>query len=179
MFDELYARLLKEIYGKLLGEAWDFIQDKSPITTYFHYFDAPIFNYSKEDSFLWRGETREAVFSRVIEEMLKEKRVKKTPLLSYGQVHNITFTNCLYLCNAITNALLAFFGEVLHPALASALGFNVGPVPLEGNQATVNCGILFRKKDTNKWITFAPSWRFITDIGEDITHSIIPGSNLY
>ena len=57
--------------------------------------------------------------------------------------------------------------------LPSFLGFDYGPIELEGNRATVVQGGIFTSHD--RQTTFTPSWRFITDLGEDYALTALAG----
>jgi penicillin amidase len=57
--------------------------------------------------------------------------------------------------------------------LPGFLGFDRGPFGLPGSNSTIVQGALFRAygRDTS----FAPSWRFITDLGTDEARTVLAG----
>jgi len=57
--------------------------------------------------------------------------------------------------------------------LPAWLGFDHGPVELPGNRATVIQGGIFTSLD--RQTTFTPSWRFITDLGDDSARTALAG----
>jgi penicillin amidase len=57
--------------------------------------------------------------------------------------------------------------------LPTWLGFDHGPVALEGNRATVVQGQIFTAYGRST--SFGVSWRFITDMATDEVRTILPG----
>ena len=57
--------------------------------------------------------------------------------------------------------------------LPRILGFDHGPISLPGNRATVVQGGLFTAH--GRTTTFAPSWRFVTDMGTDTVETVLAG----
>ena len=53
------------------------------------------------------------------------------------------------------------------------LGFDHGPIELPGNRATVVQGGIFTSH--GRQTTFTPSWRFITDLGQDHALTALAG----
>jgi penicillin amidase len=53
------------------------------------------------------------------------------------------------------------------------LGFDFGPIQVQGNRATIVQGGIFTAH--NRQTTFTPSWRFITDLGEDSALTVLAG----
>ncbi len=74
----------------------------------------------------------------------------------WGEVNRVTLTNVF------------FAGK-----LPRFLGFDRGPVPLAGGRATPNQGQVYRSagRDTS----FAPSYRLIVDLGDEVAHTCLPG----
>jgi hypothetical protein len=85
IFEEFYDALLRDIYGRvsqysaaqvvctITDTLLAHVQIYSPEATtkvmlrigaFFHYMDNVIFDYDKEDDWLWKGETREQFFKR-------------------------------------------------------------------------------------------------------------------
>jgi len=57
--------------------------------------------------------------------------------------------------------------------LPRILGFDHGPISLPGNRATVVQGGLFTAH--GRTTTFAPSWRYITDMGANTVETVLAG----
>jgi penicillin G amidase len=53
------------------------------------------------------------------------------------------------------------------------LGFDRGPIALPGGRATVHQGQLYRAG--GRATTFAPSYRIVTDFGENVAHTCLAG----
>ena len=57
--------------------------------------------------------------------------------------------------------------------LPAWLGFDRGPIELEGNRSTVVQGGVFTVH--GRLTTFAPSWRMVTDLAKDEILTALPG----
>jgi penicillin amidase len=53
------------------------------------------------------------------------------------------------------------------------MGFDKGPYSLRGSRATIHQGQVF--KSAGRKTSFAPSYRLITDMGEDVVHTNLAG----
>ncbi len=78
------------------------------------------------------------------------------PVPPWGEVNQVTLSHIL------------FGGK-----LPRFLGFDRGPVPLRGGRATPHQGQVYRSagRDTS----FAPSYRLIVDLGDEVAHTCLPG----
>ena len=146
LFETVYHALLREVFGRgLFGEAaWDAtVASTAILADYYHLFD----NVLLGDDPSWFGtEGRQRLFSRVLEEVLTE--VDLEAIMQWGRRQQMVMKN------------IFFEGR-----LPLWMGFDHGPVELPGNRATVVQGGIFTSLD--RQTTFTPSWRFITDLGND------------
>ncbi len=62
-----------------------------------------------------------------------------------------------------------FFGG----KLPRFLGFDYGPISGEGNRATVVQGAIYTSR--GRTATFAPAYRFLTDLAESHAHTVLAG----
>jgi penicillin amidase len=154
LFETVYHALLKQVFGTgLLGEeVWDSTLSSTAIVAdYYHLFDAVLLG----DDPSWFGEEgKDDMYRRILEEVLTE--VDLQAISPWGQRQQIMMKNVF------------FDGR-----LPRWLGFDHGPVELPGNRATVVQGGVFNSH--NRQTTFTPSWRFITDLGEDRALTALAG----
>ena len=154
LFETVYHAILREVFGKgFLGEeVWDsMVSSTAIVADYYHLFDDALLG----DDPSWFGdEDRTRVFKRVLEEVLTE--VDLEAISPWGRLQHIMMKNVF------------FDGR-----LPRWTGFDHGPIELPGNRATVVQGGIF--KAHNRQTTFTPSWRFITDLGEDRALTALAG----
>ena len=154
LFETVYHALLHEIFGSgLFGEeVWDFLVESTAIVAdYYHLFDNAFFS---GDSIWFPEESRDEVVTRVLNEVLTD--VELAAISPWGRCQEIEMKNIFF-----DGALPSFFG------------FDYGPINLPGNRATVVQGGIFASHD--RQTTFTPSWRFITDLGEDAASTALAG----
>ena len=154
LFEAIYAALLREVFGGgLFGlAAWDFLVSETLLLVdYFHVFDEALLG----DDPLWFGdEGREVLLGRVVGQVLRA--ADGEPPRTWGELRRVPMTNI-------------FFGG----KLPTFLGFDYGPVDLEGGRATVVQGGLFRFH--GRAGTYAPTYRFVTDLGSDNAWTVLAG----
>ena len=154
LFETIYHALLREVFGAgLFGEAaWDALRHSTAILAdYYHLFDDALLGGDPR----WFGdEGREKMLARVLSEHLTE--VEREAILPWGQRQQILMKNIFF-----------------DGALPRWLGFDRGPYALPGNRATVVQGGVFSSH--GRETTFTPSWRFITDLGEDRARTALAG----
>jgi penicillin amidase len=168
IFEEFYLNLLEEVFGRIYGKSWNSVI-KPIITPFFFFFDKVILEYSSEyNAILWKNETREELFLKIIKKILINKTEYDIP--TWGEKRMVYMENIL------------FAGKFSW--LTNFLGINYGPFPLEGGRSTVHQTAYW--KDNTRSNSVGPSWRFITDMGNKFSESILPGgisdnlfSNLY
>ncbi len=154
LFEEVYHALLRRVIGERMvgGEAWDALVDETCIVAdYFHLFDRVLLG---EDPFWWGEAGKAAVLRQILDDHLTH--LDPYRVMPWGRRHATTLTN------------IFFDGR-----LPRWLGFDVGPVELPGGRATVVQGGLFTAH--GRLTTFAPSWRFITDLGADVVDTVLAG----
>jgi penicillin amidase len=154
LFETVYHALLSEVFGKgLFGEeAWNAtVSSTAILADYYHLFD----NVLLGDDPSWFGdEGKDGLFSRVLGEVLTD--VDLRAISPWGRQQRIMMKN------------IFFEGR-----LPRWIGFDHGPVELPGNRATVVQGGIFTAHE--RQTTFTPSWRFITDLGEDRALTALAG----
>jgi penicillin amidase len=155
LFEEIYRGLLEEVFEKgVFGEEiWRReVAETGLLVDYYHFFDRALLG----DDPPWFGVSgRDAVLRSVVERVL---RIHPIPELvpTWGSARQVIMTN------------LFFDGK-----LPRFLGFDYGPLTLEGNRATVVQGAIY--KSMGRTTTFAPSYRFITDLAETKAHTSLAG----
>ena len=154
LFETVYHALLREVFGKgLFGEeVWEATVNSTAIVAdYYHLFDDMLLG---EDGDCFGEEGRDGLFSRVLQEILTE--VSLEAITPWGRRQQIMMKN------------IFFEGR-----LPRWLGFDHGPVELRGNRATIVQGGVFTAH--GRQTTFTPSWRFITDLGDDNALTALAG----
>lgn len=155
LFERLYEALLHEVMSPLFGEAaWRTIACSTVVfAEFFHLFDRVLL---EGDEALWFGsERRAALLSRVARAVLPPELSVKT-LPTWGASRGLLMKN-------------VFFDGKL-PAF---LGFDRGPFALEGGRATLVQGQLLEAG--GRTTSFAPSWRYVTDMGTDEAETALAG----
>jgi len=150
LFESVYRSFLKIVFGEggTGRDAMKYLIDETSIVTdFFGNFDSVLL---KTESDWFNDETRDSIIKKAIEEGLSVRAE------AYGKKHNVTMSHLL------------FGGK-----LSRFMGFNHGPVVIEGSRATVNQGQIFRTG--GRTTSFCPSYRIITDMGTDEIHTNLPG----
>jgi penicillin amidase len=154
LFETVYHALLREVFGKgLFGEeVWDAtVASTAIVTDYYHLFDDILLG---DDSSWFGEEGLSGLYRRVLEEVLTE--VDLDSIRPWGRRQQIMMKN------------IFFDGR-----LPRWTGFDHGPVELPGNRSTIVQGGIFNAH--NRQSTFTPSWRFITDLGDDRALTALAG----
>ena len=155
LFEEIYSDLLQEVLGKGLfgAELWrDEIAESGILVDYYHFFDRALLS----DDSSWFGTLgREALLRKTIERVLN-RFPSADSVPTWGSKRQIVMTNL-------------FFGG----KLPRFLGFDYGPIILEGNRATIVQGAIYKSK--GRTTTFAPSYRFVTDLAETRASTVLAG----
>jgi penicillin amidase len=150
VFEHVYAALLREVFGReMFGEPlWDhLVRETSLVADYFGFFDDVLHGENP----LFFGPSKMAVLRRVVNDALAD-----APRGRWGDERRIVMTNVL-----------------LGGKLPRFTGVDHGPIELPGGRATIVQGSLFRAH--GRVTTFAPSWRYITDLGRDAIFTALPG----
>lgn len=150
LFEAFYRQLVVEVFGnnglgrQVIGHLLD---ETDMVTAFFDNFDRVLL---RDESPWFGGETREAIYRRVLEKVLSQ------PVRRWGENNRITMTHLL-----------------LGGKLPKFLGFDRGPVPLRGGRATVHQGQVYRS--AGRTSSFAPSMRLVTDMADDVIHTCLAG----
>jgi penicillin amidase len=154
LFELVYHELLRELFGKgLFGlEAWDELVATSGIlAVYYHVFDRIIL----EAPAIWFAEEpREQFLKRTVQQALE--KAEDTLGRSWGEAQSVWMNQVF------------FDGK-----LPRFLGFDYGPISLEGSRATVVQGARFHSH--GRETTFSPSYRYIADLGTEEVHTALAG----
>jgi penicillin amidase len=154
LFETVYHALLGEVFGRgLFGAAvWQhLVDDTAVVADYYHLFDDAVLSGDP----IWFGsEGRDRLIRRVVAEQLTE--VDPASIIPWGRKQRMVMRNIFF-----------------DGTLPSFLGFDHGPVELPGNRATVTQGGIFNSHD--RQTTFTPSWRFLTDLGDDVALTALAG----
>jgi penicillin G amidase len=159
LFEIFYKNLLQEVFGdNFFGDhAMNYVmQETSTIADYYHLFDRILLSDDEDTLELWFGSKkgRSELFAKCLSKTLSQSNSYQ--LRPWGQVNQIHMHH------------LFFQGK-----LPRFLGFDHGPVELPGCRATIVQGAVYRAhgRDTS----FAPSWRMVTDLGQDYIWSALAG----
>ena len=154
LFEAVWHELVARVCGdRVFGrDAWRTVVEETAILAdYYHLFDRVLLG---DDPFWWGEAGRDRVTRTVLAELVTE--VDPAHVVPWGRRRRVDMTN------------IFFDGR-----LPRFLGFDRGPVELPGNRATVIQGGLFTAHGHTT--TFAPSWRFVTDLGGDHVHTVLAG----
>ncbi|KAB2932959.1 MAG: penicillin acylase family protein [Leptonema illini] len=149
LFEAVYRELLFEVFGTVLGKKqMQAVIEQSSLFAMLHgFFDRVLLKRRSR----WFGDREREEIMRIAIE-----RALSMPEARYGQRHSFYIENL-------------FFGG----KLPRFLGFDAGPLPLPGSRATIPQAQVFRLM--GRQASFAPSIRFITDMGTDEAFINNPG----
>jgi len=154
LFEEAYHEVVRQICGeRLFGvEGWQaVVEDTAIFADYYHLFDRVLLS---ADHPWWGARRREPVLRRILADVLAH--LDPYSVMPWGRRRRVTMTNIFF-----------------NGRLPRLFGFDYGPIELPGNRATVIQGGLFTAH--GRTTTFAPSWRFITDMGSDTVSTALAG----
>jgi penicillin amidase len=152
LFEAVYESLLLTVFneGGLGVEAVAFLYSETgTFADFYANFDAVLL---AEDSLWFSNERREDLYRRVLSASLKVRPA------SWGERQQVLMS------------YLPFQGKF--PTVLSLLRLN-RPIRLPGGRATIHQGQIYRS--TNRQTTFAPAYRFITDLSKHEAHSNLAG----
>lgn len=155
LFEEVYLEMKRRVFGdSLLGpDRWQALEEQTGFLAFYHHlFDRILL----ENDLSWWGEGgREAVLrdvlARVLGPELDPSRVER-----WGVRQRVLMRNLL-----------------LGGRLPRWFGFDHGPIELAGCRGTIVQGGV--NTVGGRQSSFAPSWRFITDLGEDRAATVLAG----
>lgn len=148
LFEALYFQTLKLVFGdQLFGDkAWkELVEETGILVDFYDKFDR--FLFAEEESNTWFSEISRDEFIKQAFKGISEKWNSFHEIPTWGSRRKVWMNNIL------------FDGK-----LPKFLGFDYGPITLEGNRATVVQGALY--KSHGRVSTFCPSYRYITDLSE-------------
>lgn len=157
IFEMLYKKILIEIFGsKCFGkEVMEHIIDNTGIVVdYYHVFDKILLDEGYERSEMWFDGDRPEKLKLIIHKFLEELDVKKVTI--WGEKNSVVMKNIFF------NGTLPGF-----------MGFDYGPIPVEGSRSTVVQGMVYQTD--GRITTFCPSWRFITEMNHDFAYTALAG----
>ncbi len=149
LFEMVYRSLFQEVFGEVLGvNLVEFLQNETGIFADFYAnFDAVLL---AEQSAWFMGKDRDEIYKKAIQSALNME------VKTWGEINQITLTHI-----------------ILGGQLPKFCGFDRGPFPLLGNRATIHQGQVYT--NAGRKTSFAPSFRLITDMGENSIHTNIAG----
>ncbi len=160
LFEKFYHRLLNITFGEHIfgSSAWEYFQSQTALlNNYYHLFDRLLLEVNEEQWKRFFSLDRSTFFERSLDHTLKKYPSGK--LKSWGKENSF----CMHHI---------FFQDKYSPIL-KCLGFAKGPYPLPGCRATIAQGSLFKRG--KRLESLAPSWRFISDMGENFAFTSLPG----
>ena len=149
LFERVYRGLVRDVFGGVCGaEVMRHIVGETAILADFYYNLDRILLAQQS---VWFGsESREQIFGRVLARSLDG------PLTTWGSEQRVMMKHLM-----------------LGGRFPVWLGFDRGPVGLQGNRATIHQGQIYRSG--GRVTSFAPSYRLVTDFGEETVHTCIAG----
>jgi penicillin amidase len=149
LFEQIYRALYSEIFGKIFGKnVNEFLQNETGIfVDFYENFDNILL---AEESVWFVKKSKTEIYRNAIEKALKN------PAKTWGEVNQFELTNML-----------------LGGKLPKFLGFDKGAFPMPGGRATIHQGQVY--KSNGRKTTFAPSFRLISDMSEEIVYTNISG----
>jgi penicillin amidase len=149
LFERVYRALVLEVFGRACGpNVMRYLAEETGILADFYAnFDAVLL---RETSAWLGGERREAVFARAA------ARALAGPIRTWRDAQRLVMRHLL-----------------LGGRLPRWCGFDRGPIAIPGNRATIHQGQIYRSG--GRETSFAPSYRLVTDLGEDAAHTALAG----
>lgn len=153
VFEAIYRALLDAVFAPMFGEqAWRAICNTTHIlSSYYALFDNVLLN---GDASWFGDEGREALFKRIVEKTIVA--LNNEPRVTWGQTRRFRMKHIL-----------------LGAQLPAFLGLDHGPIELPGVRATIVQGSIMQSY--GRQTSFAPSYRIVTDMGEDEALTILAG----
>jgi len=149
LFERFYRGLFADVFGSVCGAeiARYLLEETNTLADFYANFDRVLLDpYSP-----WYGTAgRDAVWRRVAAATVTD------PVRPWGEERRVSVRHLLY-----------------GGRLPSWFGFDRGPLSLPGGRATIHQGQIYRAG--GRETTFAPSYRIITDLGEDLAYTCLAG----
>lgn len=155
LFEEVYAELMMEVFGQgLFGkDAWSYIvKDTAIFADFYNIFDDVVLGADES----WFGAAgRDGIIRKAIERVFA-RFTNPSDVPSWGAQHQFTMGHLFF-----------------HGKLARILGFEYGPIPLEGGRASIVQGAIY--KSNGRTAALTQSLRWITDLATETAHTVIAG----
>ncbi len=153
LFEVFYINLSQEVFSPVFGkEVWEVY---GPGHAFFGFnfgnFDKILLS---DDPSFFGKEGKKALFQRILQKTLKS--FEKGKISTWGE-------KCAFNMN-----YLLFDGK-----MPKFLGFDIGPVQLNGNRATIDTFQIYR--EGKRKIVTSASYRMVTDLNVDAIHSALAG----
>jgi penicillin amidase len=159
IYEEIYLDIMNEVYGESVfgREAWRLISYNSDLFLMFaSTFDRPIFDTDTDPLRVFEDESREELFRRIADQVVyRYDSMQTTP--KWGEYSNFTMGNILFR----EKKPFAWFG------------YDYGPVESDGARGVV-CQVGISEVHGRRK-AFAPSWRMVSDLGQDFVTTTLPG----
>lgn len=154
VFENFYHNLLEEVFTEdfFHVDAWRFMQNRSSILVDFYYFFDQVILENHKSWF--KNKSKMTCFKNALAKT--QKTFLNKSIQTWGDLRTVKMTNLL------------FDGK-----LPGFLGFDYGPIPIEGSRATIVQGALYESH--GRISTFCPSMRFITDLSQRKSYTILAG----
>ncbi|MBW2203188.1 MAG: penicillin acylase family protein [Deltaproteobacteria bacterium] len=150
LFDRFYKALYLEVFGKN-GFGTEVVEHIDKHTGIFNDFYINFDRILLSENSLWFGSrTKEDLYLKAAEKALKSRPEK------WGDTRKVIMKNIL-----------------LAGKLPKFLGFDRGPITIQGSLATPHQGQVF--ESAGRQTTFAPSWRMVTDLSTDEMNTNMAG----
>jgi penicillin amidase len=149
LFERFYRTLVRDVFGRSCGnEVLRFLTAETGVLADFYAnFDAVLL---RRDGVWYGAEGRDATFACVAAQALA------TEIRTWGDAQQLVMRHL-----------------VLGGRLPRWLGFDHGPIALAGGRGTIHQGQIYRSG--GRETSFAPSYRFVTDLGEDSARTCLAG----
>lgn len=156
IFEAIYKEILRDVFSRVFPN-WNRISESRLTREFSHYLDNIIFEYPKSlNGILWKGESRNEMFKRVLNKVLPKLKAKKT----YGMIKKT------YIYNT-------FFKPLFSGTFGTILGIH-NVLTVQGSTSTVAQGILF-KNEFGEDVVIGQSYRMVIDMKSDSMETSLPG----
>jgi penicillin amidase len=149
LFERFYRALFAEVFGSVCGPevARYLLDETNTLADFYANFDAVLL----EPTSVWYGPLgRDATWRKLAAATITD------PVRPWGEERRLLLRHLLY-----------------GGRLPGWLGFDRGPISLSGGRATVHQGQIYRSG--GRETTFAPSYRIVTDLGDNAAHTCLAG----
>jgi penicillin amidase len=149
LFERFYHTLFAEVFGSVCGPevAKYVLEETNTFADFYANFDDVLLDAGS----VWYGAVgRDATWRKIAAMTITD------PVRPWGEERRVLLRHLLY-----------------GGRMPAWLGFDRGPIALPGGRATVHQGQIYRSG--GRETTFAPSYRIVTDLGENTAHTCLAG----